>query len=457
MKIWIARAASIALVTVTGCSTVPDIDSPREASTITSIGDPFQFKMDGEPIDITASSSVVLSVSDAIKQCLAHSPAIQQALARVRVAQAEAGQSRLLPNPVLSLSFRFPESGTTIIDAGLTAELLSLFQRPGRIDAADNRLRAAASELLNVVLDELSAVEEQYATVQSLDAELVVLNSRSTLVEQLTELARSRLRAGEGSQLDVLTAESEFASLEADIAEKKSADRIARLSLARLIGNPNSTSTWTLSAWETPAEISGTESQLVSAALQHRPEIQAVTWELSALGDEVRQTRLSPLDGSDVGLAAERDGDWSVGPAVNIALPIFDFGQGKREIVNNRRVEMRHKLTEVRRRVVEQTRSAIEEIRSTQETLARVRESLLPLQEKRLAQAQGTYKAGIADITAVRLAEQDLQGSRAKLIELELRVSLARIKLERAVGGPGITSTIQTSSSTQPTISGEQQ
>lgn len=454
MKTWKAGAAAIALATLTGCSTVPVIDSPKEAAAITAVGDPFVFKVEGEPLDVEAMPDGVLTTSEAVKRCLAHSATIQQALARVRIAQAEAGQTRLLPNPVLSLSLRFPEAGKTIIDAGLTAELLSLFQRPGRIDAADSRLRAAASELLVVVLDELLAVEEQYATVRSLDAEQVVLNSRRALVEQLAELARSRLRAGEGSQLDVLTAESELASLDADLREKSAANRIARIGLARLIGTPSSHSSWVLSPWESPIVATGTESEWVSIALQRRPEIQAVTWELTALGDEVRLAKLSPLDGSDVGMSAERDGDWSVGPAINVGIPIFDFGQGRREIADSRRIEMRHKLTEIRRRVVEQTRTAIEELNSTQDTLTQVRQSLLPLQEKRLSQAQATYRAGIADITAVRFAEQDLQGTRAKLIELELRVSLARIKLERAVGGRGVTSTVQLSSSTQPTTQG---
>jgi outer membrane protein TolC len=455
MKTWIAGATMVALAVLSGCSAVPVIDSSEEAAAITGVGDPFVFMVNGESLDAEPVPDGVLTVSEAVKRCLAHSPRIQQALARVRISQAEAGQTRLLPNPVLSLSLRFPESGQTIIDAGLTAELLSLFQRPGRIDAADNRLRAAAAELLVVVLDELAAIEEQYATVQSLDAEQVVLNTRRALVEQLAELTRSRLRAGEGSQLDVLTAESELASLDADLAEKSAASRIARIGLARLIGTPSSHSTWVLSPWESAVVASGTESQWVSAALQRRPEIQAVTWELSALGDEVRLAKLSPLDGSDIGVAAERDGDWSVGPAINIGIPVFDFGQAKREIADGRRVEMRHKLTEVRRLVVEQTRTAIEQLRSTQDTLALVRQSLLPVQEKRLSQAQATFRAGLVDITAVRLAEQDLQGTRAKLIELELRVSLARIKLERAVGGPGVAAAIQPSSSTQPTASGD--
>jgi hypothetical protein len=46
MKTWIAGATMIALATLTGCSNVPVIDSPKEAAEITAVGDPFVFKVE---------------------------------------------------------------------------------------------------------------------------------------------------------------------------------------------------------------------------------------------------------------------------------------------------------------------------------------------------------------------------------------------------------------------------
>ena len=99
-------------------------------------------------------------LDDAVERAMRHDPGLQAALARVRAALAEADQARLLPNPVLSVALRFPEAGAgkPVIEAGLAADLLSVLQQPGRIKAADHRLRAASAEALTTALDLLFEV-----------------------------------------------------------------------------------------------------------------------------------------------------------------------------------------------------------------------------------------------------------------------------------------------------------
>lgn len=53
----------------------------------------------------------------------------------------EAKQARLLPNR-MSVVFRWPQGGgSPEVEAGLAADLVSLLSRPGRLTAADSRLR----------------------------------------------------------------------------------------------------------------------------------------------------------------------------------------------------------------------------------------------------------------------------------------------------------------------------
>src|SRR4029450_7662375 len=101
---------------------------------------------------------------------------------------------------------RFPEAGgDPIIDAGLSANLLSLLLKPRQISAADNRLRAASFEALTTVLDTLLEVQDRYATVQALDAQIQTFDQRMKLVRRLIDLAKARMQAGESSRLDVIT------------------------------------------------------------------------------------------------------------------------------------------------------------------------------------------------------------------------------------------------------------
>lgn len=429
-----------ALFALVGCQAVPPPEPEKASALAAGLGEPIVFRTDAGLLDEPRAGDAMLTRGEAVQLTARRDAKIQASLARVRIAEAESDQAHLLPNPVVSVALRFPTSGSgkPVIDAGLAAELVSILQRPGRVSAADNRLRAESANAVATVLDVLTEVRESYAAVQALDELLIVQEDRRSILDRLLELARARLKAGEGTQLDVTTFETQRVELETEIADKELERQQERLTLTRLIGEPSGDATWKVSKWEAPPATTASEHQWVSLALEKRPEVSAKLYELSALGAERRLTRFSPFDSAELGAAAEKDPDWTVGPEVSLPIPLFDMGQAARARANAAVVEARHNLLEAQREAVEETRRAFATHRSSKENLARVQKELLPLQEKRLLQAEAQYRAGLADITTLFLAEQDLRSARARLIELQQRVSESLIRLERSAGGSGV-------------------
>lgn len=178
-----------------------------------------------------------------------------------------------------------------------------------------------------------------------------------------------------------------------------------------------------------------TESAWLKIALDRRPELQGRRWELAALGDDLAIAKFAVLDNGNVGVDAERDGNWSVGPAMTTPIPLLDWGQARRARVEAQRVEARHLYTQSRRQVIEETRRALESLRASQAALDKVQRELIPLADQRREQAESSYQGGFADVTAVLLAEQEAQAARSKLIELQSKVSSAHFRLQRAAGG----------------------
>jgi outer membrane protein TolC len=208
------RAMFVAMALLCGCAHAPPRDAFERDAAAAGISEPIEFVTTGMPTDVEVVDETRLTHDDAVRRTLRNDPAVQAALARSRAALAEAQQARLLPNPVLSVAFRFPEGGgNTVVEAGLAADLLSLLNKPRQVSAADLRLRAASSEALTTVLDTLADVQERYATVQSLDAQVVTLRERQRLIQKLLELARARVQVGESGRLDVITLDTERASL----------------------------------------------------------------------------------------------------------------------------------------------------------------------------------------------------------------------------------------------------
>lgn len=121
-------------------------------------------------------------------------------------------------------------------------------------------------------------------------------------------------------------------------------------------------------------------------------------------------------------------------------MPVFDNGSARKARVTAEQLEARHELTLARRKVVEDVRVAYQTMVASNANLARVRDELIPLQQQRRALAEDAYRAGQSDVTALFLAEQDLRLTQAKAIEIEKQAATAFVRLQRAVGGPGVAS-----------------
>lgn len=382
-------------------------------------------------------SGPTLNLAQAVGTALRNDARLQSALARYRVALAEAKQERLLPNPVLNLIVRFPEGGgKPILDTELTADLVSLLQRPGKIGAADHRLRAASAEVLSVALDTVQQTQETFTRMQTLSRQMPLLEARKQLLGRLLALAEARLQAGEATSLDVSTLRSHQVELELEISRQREQLRQQELAMARLLGRPGDRAQWELIAALSGQNVEQLdETALISTALEHRPDLQARQWELAALGGDLRAARLAFLDGARVGADVERDDGWSAGPIVSVPLPLFDWGQAQREAIRARRSEAAHALTEASRLAVQEVRQALAALKSADAIAARVQRELLPLVERRQVQAELEYRSGLADVTALVLAEQELQSARMQLAQVQGDAALAEIRLRRACGG----------------------
>jgi len=426
-----------------GACASPSFRASPEQAIESSVGASITFHWEGAPADLTPAAGEAISFPVALRRAVEGSAELQASLARVRAAQAEADLASLLPNPVLSLVFRFPEEGgATRIEAGLAGELLAILQRPRRSRIAGHRLQAESALALTTALDVVAELEQRYLAVQALEELVPLVEQRGAVLERLREVAQARLELGQGTRLDLTTLDSERSALSVELAARRQELRIARLALARAIGEPSSAADWRLEPWSAPAPVTVDEPTWLRAALASRPEILEIEWELRAREQEEGLARGGAYPGASLGVDAERDGDWSLGPAASAPLPLFDRGGARKERARALSAEQRHRLTEAQRTVIEDVRTSLAALAGAQENLTRVDRELLPLQRQRRSEIEEAYRQGFADVTAVLLADQALQRTRATRVELARDVALARSRLGRAVGGPVLAQSI---------------
>lgn len=418
------------------------MDPMAEAARATDLAGAISFRSEGLPLD-EPDEPASLSLADAVRRALHSSPELQAALHRVRLAEADADQARLQPNPVLDIVLRFPSGGGgTRIDAAISESLFSVLSRPRRAAAAEDRLAAAVAESVSVALDVVTEVRQRHASVQAQDELAALVRERRVLLERLLHVARSRLQAGEGTRLDVTTLEAQAIELDLEIEEREAGRRRERLALARLIGRPSAAPNLELTERILPPPMDGVESDWIARALAARPEILSLRWRLSALGEEAGLTRWEVFAGTDVGLGFEREDGDSLGPAASLPLPLFDAGSARHRRAMAALMEGRSEWIAVQRRIVEEVRVAFGDLETARTRLARVQDQLLPLETARRKQVEEVFLNGQVDVTAVVFAEQGMQAALTRRVELATELVDAWSRLERAVGGAGPARTV---------------
>jgi outer membrane protein TolC len=437
----------VLVVAGTGCvGPTPTPNAEQAVGDATGLTDAVLFVNEGDLEAARVTETGELSLQEAIRRAVLQSARLQERLARVRIALADAEQARLLPNPVLDLVYRFPRTSGAPdeIEVGVSAQLVPLLTRPGRSRSADDTLRAAVSDAVNEAIDVVFEVRRNYETARAFDEFIAAVEGRRDLLGRLVTVAQERLDSGEGTRIDVTSLRAQQADLELDVLDFARERQDARLELAHLIGEPESSANWTLESRQPLAPLNGDDQRWIEAALVKRPDLEALRWEIEALKEDAKLAGVSILEGAGAGVSAEKAEDWSIGPALSVPIPIFDFGAVRRARAEAVLLAAQHRFTDQKRLAISEVRRAHATCLALQTALARLRGTVLPLQQQRQTEIEGVYRSGQADITTLILAEQELRLAQVRLVDLEQKAAHARTALERAVGGPAAATRVET-------------
>lgn len=430
---------SAALLLGAGCrSAASDPGAEAAIAALTGLPDAVQFRTAAGPLDVSlAEPDQPLDLVTAARRALATDAGLQAALARVRIALAQADQARLLPNPVLDVWVTWG-GGSPWIQGAIQQNLLQALTVGRRSSAADQRLRKAAAEAASAALDLLADTQRTFAAALAADALVPMLTERRELLDRLLAVTRLRATAGEVADVDVLTLEAQRLGIQLELDAAQREQRMQRLHLAKLCGTPSAAADMPLVATPLPSAIARPAATCIELALRHRPEIWAARAELGALGDDLAAASWEPWLDVDLGPAEQKQGPTTFGPAVTAPLPVFDTGAARRRQLTAAQQEARHLLLAAQRQVVEEVRAAVAELESLVQSAGTIERELLPRLRTRRDRAELAYRAGQTDLVPLLLAEDDLREAATRALQVQRDASAAQFRLQRAMGGPAV-------------------
>jgi outer membrane protein len=324
---------------------------------------------------------------------------------------------------------------------GRISETFLDFGAIARVKGARSTARAFGATAANEA--ELSAqnAANAYLRAQRADAQLSARQADSVLADSLVGIANEELRAGVGVALDVTRAQSQVATVRAQLIVARNERDRAKLDLLRALGEPLTASV-SLADSLNGLVIRDTvidESTAIDLAMRTRPDLRAADEQIRAVEQQVtaiKAERLPSLSAfGDYGyIGKDRllgTYDWGV----QVSIPIFDGlrREGRIEEAKAMANEIDVRRRDLRQQAAIEVRGALLDLASAKQEADAVREALR-LAQQEVAQAQERFRAGVAGNADVITASLNLNSARTQAVDALSSYQGAKVALARAVG-----------------------
>lgn len=421
----------------------------------------------------TATAPAKISMGDAARLAAKQNGAVDVARTRVEQASARALQRRgaLLPDlaggirqgesTINSVTFPFsfnnPATGKPlfnpngdIIGPVRTIDFRYRLNQPlldlGKYQswrAAQATTEAASADVSAQAEGAAAMAAAAYVKAARAEAQLAARRADSTLAADLVRIARDQLQAGVGIALDVTRAESQLASVRAQIIAARSDRDRSLLELKRVIGMPADAPlqlTDSLAALPFEAQLPSAGSA-IDAAEKNRADVKALLAQEHAQSLAAKAIKWERTP--QLGVAVEQG---VIGKNLDRLLPTYTWGvqlsvglfdgfrretRLQEQVAAQRETDAR--LKDLRAQSALEVNSALIDLRAAQEQVEAVQERLR-LAEQEVSQAQDRFKAGVSGNADVITALLSLNQARTLRNDALATYQAARVALAKAMG-----------------------
>ncbi len=388
-----------------------------------------------------AAEPLSLSLPEALSRAKADGPEVTRARFAVREADAKRiGAGLVIPaNPRLQVDARpLVSGGSGRMGYGATLDVL--FDVGGA-----PRARVREAERYSALAQADLAMSRGSARVRALSsyvaaqiAELRIVESDAALVvaRRVLDATERRVNAGAGSELDAASAQLQVAELE---AARMAFERDRATSQMDLRDALDLASDVPLQLTSSVIDLPpvGEVNALLQRALTSHPELKAIQARVALWGatEERLRAEVFPKVGFYAGIdAAPLSPTYGV-LGLSVELPVAQRNQGLRAQSARARESAEADLSLESRLLARAVIGALNSYESSRRELERLSSQAVPAAERTLSFAEAGFQAGRFDVFRLLAAARDSLRVRASRIDAIEAAWVARIELERAVGG----------------------
>lgn len=391
--------------------------APIQAAAYAEIGKDV-VKIGDDQIALTAKARVdqllrkPLTADSAVQVALLSNRGLQAAFNELGIAEAQMVAASLPPNPsigISKLSGRF-ELG---VERQIVGSLLELATLPARAAIAQDEFRAAQLRTIEAVLRLAADARRQYYRAVAANAQVAFYQEAKASADAASELFK---RLGESGGVNKIDQAREFAfeaELTVELAQARQLQRQERERLVRQLGLWGDELKFQLASLPPLPKLQSVKA-VEAEALIKRVDLRIARAELDVLAKSLgleqatRFINAANLQGTrayDRSRSITEDGrvERSVSRsrtlALDIEIPIYDFGQSKVALAEQTYMQAANRLAEKAVNVRSEAREAYTTYRANYDVTRQYQNNVLPLRKIIQDQSLLQYSGMLTDVT----------------------------------------------------------
>jgi len=367
------------------------------------------------PLDLAAS----------VRIALARNQRLQARFEELGIAASEVTAATVLPPADADLDYKRGAGGSSETELTVVQDLLSLIQIGQRRSAAQAELDAARARAVAATVQLAADVEAAFYDHVAAQQDLALVRTALDAAAASAELTQRMHRAGNTTDLALAREEDQRERLRIDVgrAEQRVAD--TRMRLAARLGLTAAEPAWTTVARlpDVPAAAPALDDleRVAGAANLDATALRAEADAAAARHRVATVRAFVPSLGAGVAAARREGGDWEIGPAIRIGIPLFDQQQGPRARAEAEQRRAEREAAATRSELAAEVTATRARVAQTFHEARQLADVVLPLRQRVLDETVLHYNAMNATAFELLLARRDLVEVGRQLIDAQRR------------------------------------
>jgi outer membrane protein TolC len=400
-----------------------------------------------------------LTAQEAVQIALLNNPGLQAGYAEVGIAEADLVQASRWRGPTFSFA-RLRRGDEIEYERSVFFDVLGLITIPLSVRGERSRFEAAksraAAEALRVALETRKAWFDAVAAQENAR----YLEQVKEAAEASAELARRMAAIGNFSKLDQAREQAFYAEATAQLARARHAQIAARERLARAMGLWGEDLKFTLPERlpDLPQEVRE-GGDLEAQALAQRLDVQAAKRDTESLAESLGLTKVTRFvsllefglhSNSETGRPRQR------GWEIELAIPIFDFGQARTARAERLYMQAVNRTAETAIQARSDVREAYGAYRTAFDLARHYRDEVVPLRKRISEEMLLRYNGMLASVFELLADSREQVTAVNAYIESLREFWLAESDLQMTLtgGSPGAMQMTRTASPSTPAAGG---